>query len=380
MTPAANCSRGSTNRFGKAPIRRSHFAPHSCSCCGGLTSRCSRRQRGRGSFHSAVYTRMEDSMSNVSRRDFIIASGAGVIGAGAIGCGGGSSQSQKAVAAVTRLTVLVRGLVGTVSKDGATYLLLVDGDATLKQPHRPRLYAAAGTPSSGISPDGTDDGRLFRDLKNHRVTLTSGVTTGTTKVTNLRRPGEEEKPNADGQSHRDVTWVAQMAKIPGAGTGTINPHCLDDDPSPFNVSSRVRFNGGEFAARFRNPFHGVVWQFAGSGTSQAFRQALGELTYSQVIQASNVVFKLEPFQAGPPREIILAATTGANLEVEIGNRPTMEACNNPSDANNLAHFAAFYQLLSPAATATPIPACQSNCPGCPAGGEIVYCPPADYQG
>jgi hypothetical protein len=318
---------------------------------------------------------------NVSRREFILVGAAGAIGAGTAGCSkdqpaGTPEGSQPAARATTRLSVLISGLVGVVS-NGPTDLLLIDGDMTLQSPHAPRLFApTTAVAADSTSPSGTTGTRSFWDLKYHRVTLISGATTGTTRVTGVRGPNEQTPANPN--SERDVSWLAQMSKIPGAGAGRINPQCLADDPRAARVASRVRFTGGEVAARFKPPFHQVVWQIGQSGASNPFKQALGELTLSQTIPADRVVFRLEPFDPGPSKDIVLAPSTGVNLEVEVANLPGHVDCSSASEANNLAHFAAFYELLAEPASAKPIPSCQSNCPSCPAAGEIVYCPPADY--
>lgn len=319
---------------------------------------------------------------HVSRREFMLVGAAGAIAAGTPGCSrdqpaaGTPGGSEPVARATTRLSVLVSGLVGIVS-NGPTDLLLVDGDMTLQSPHVPRLFApSAAVAADSTPPSGTDGARSFWDLRHYRVTLTSGATTGTTRVTGYRGPNEQTPANPNSQ--RDVSWLAQMSKIPGAGAGRINPQCLADDPAPAKVASRVRFTGGELAARFTPPFHQVVWQIGSTGANP-FTQALGEVTLSQTIPADRVVFRLEPFSPGPSKDIVLAPSTGVNLEVEVANRPGSVTCNSASEANNLAHFAAFYQLLADPATATPIPSCYSNCPGCPAAGEVVYCPPADFQ-
>jgi hypothetical protein len=314
-------------------------------------------------------------MSNISRRDFIIAGTAGAIAAGAVGCKDTPKVTDTPPS--VRLSVLMTGLIGMVSNNGGTDFVLVDGDATLNIPHYARLLAPTGTISTGgIPPTGNHkDGRPFWDLKNHLMTLTSGVNTGTTKVCGLRGPGEDvpSSPN----KHRDVSWLAQMAKIPGAASGRIKTECLAaDPPASAKVASRVRFNGGEIAARFKPPYHQVVFQI---GTANPFKQALGEVTYSQTIESGDVRFQLRRFGTTEQNNIVLAPSTGVKLELEITNAPEPIDCKNPSQVNNLHHFVAFYELLDPAATDKPIPACQSNCPGCPSEPEVVYCPPAEYQ-
>jgi hypothetical protein len=312
----------------------------------------------------------------ISRREFIVAGAAGAIVGGTVGC-----SRCRGTRPNTRLSVLVSGLVGMVTTEGHTDLLLVDGDMTMSGAHAPRLYApTASTASGSIPASGAVGDRSFWDLKNHHVTLASGATSGTTRITGLRRPEETEKPT-DSSSHKDVTWVAQMARIPAAGSGRINPQCLANDPRQAKVASRVRFTGGEVAAKFKPPFHQVVWQFGPAGSENLFKQALAEVTLSEEIPTDRIVFRLEPFEEGAAREIVLSPSTGVNLEIELANLPTTPVvCNTSADARNLTHFAAFYQLLASAPSSTPVPSCEgANCPGCPHEGEVVYCPPTEYQ-
>jgi hypothetical protein len=315
---------------------------------------------------------MEDVM-HINRRELIIAGAAGTIAVGTIWC----RKSRP----TTQLSVLFSGLIGMVPNTGGTAFLLVDGAATLNKEHHPRLLAPIGVISSGIRPTGNDprDGRPFWDLKNHQVTLTSGANTGTSRADDIRGPDEVEKPKQNSTSHRNVTWVVNMSRIPAAGTGQINPACLAPDPRTAKVASRVQFKDGQVAARFEPPFHGVVWQI-GETPSNPFRQALAELTIDKITTSGPVVFRLEPFPSGPDQDIILAPSTGAKLELEIANLTESEHCMSASEGNNLAHFAAFYQLLAvPPSSPPPIPSCQDgNCPGCPSN-EVVYCPPADYN-
>ena len=282
----------------------------------------------------------------------------------------------------THLSVKVTGLIGMAQRNGGTELLLVDGDQTLNEPHLPRLLAPAEAVfEESTPPSGVDGDRVFWSLANQRATLISGASGGTTKVTGLRNPDEVLRPRADGGSHRDVTWIARMSKIPAAGGGAVNPKCFDDNPKSAKVASRVRFNGGSVEGRFKHPFHQVVWQIGDSGTTpEPFKQALGELRVSQTIPSERVVFRLEPFDGAPSSDIVLIRTDSVNLEVEIANLPRQVVCTSSSHANNLAHFVAFYELLATPPTSKPVPSCQTNCPGCGHQGEPIYCPPADYDG
>ena len=122
-------------------------------------------------------------------------------------CAGFLCSRVRRWTASTRLSVKVSGLIGMAPRDGGTELLLVDGDQTLNEPHLPRLLAPANTVADESTPaSGVDGDRVFWNLANQRATLISGASTGTTKVTGLRKPDEVLRPRADGGSHngRDV--------------------------------------------------------------------------------------------------------------------------------------------------------------------------------
>ena len=323
---------------------------------------------------------------SINRREFIIVGGVGTIGAiGTIGCGNGNPTPPVDPAttpkAQTHLTVKFSGLIGMVSQTSGTDFVLVDGSATLNEPHVPRLLAPQGSVGTGsLPPTGTHaDGRVFWDLKNQRVTLTSGADTGTTKAPGRDPVDEVEKPKSP-NSHRDASWVAQMSKIPAAGTGKINPVCLANDPREAKVASRVRFNGGEIFSRFKPAHDQFVWQIGADGPPKPFRQALSELSILQKIPLDHVNFKLEAFDGGTQPDIVLIPTTGVTLDIEVENLPsTAVPCTNPADGNNLQHFKAYYQLLDPPLATGPIPSCSTNCPNCPSAGDFIFCPPAEYQ-
>ena len=325
---------------------------------------------------------------SMNRREFIIVGGAGTIGAlGTIGCrnGGSAPASQGVTTPETHLTVLFDGLIAMVTSNSGTDFVMVDGDATGMGTHAPRLVAPQGSVGAGSLPPAgsTPDGKVFWDLKNHRLTL-SGPTGGTTRAGG-RQSDEVEKPNPNTpNSHKDVSWVAQMAKIPAAGSGKINPVCLADDPRPAKVASRVRFNGGDISSKFSPKFLKTVWQIGPAGTPPPFKQALSELSIFSRIPPGPVSFRLDPFDSGLPRpaDIKLVPTNGVNLEIEIANLPSPPVgCTSSQETANLAHFAAYYQLLATPSTSSPIPSCTGlpNCPICPASGEIIYCPPAEFQ-
>jgi hypothetical protein len=323
----------------------------------------------------------------INRREFIIVGGVGTIGGLTIGC---ADQSQPPSpdtggAPQTRLTVAFKGLVAMVTPNTGTDFVMPDGDKILGAPHVPRLVAPSGSEHSSSLPHSgtTKDGDLFWDLRNYRVTLTSGETTGTTRAGGRDHATEVDKPNST-NSHRDVSWVAPMSKIPAAGTGKINPVCLADDPRPAYVSSRVRFNAGEIASRFRPQLDQVVWWFGPDGPPDPFKQALSELTIYQVIKGGQVNFQLEPFGSSlpKPKDIVLVPTTGVNLEIQITNAPPVDTgCKNSIETGTLDHFKVYYQLLETPTSTGPIPRCvgKPNCPQCLALTEVIYCPPAEFQ-
>jgi hypothetical protein len=321
---------------------------------------------------------------HISRREFIVVT---ATGAGSLACtpstGGSAGGSQPGNRASTELSVLVSGLVGLAFRKEAAHLLLLDGEKTDTGLHVARFSVRVGSVApASAPPSGTQDGKPFWNLANHQLTLVSGVTTGPTRAGG-RDPKKEVEIPYSPASHKDATWLARMSKIPGVGSGSVNPLCLADDPSPAKVASRVSFNGGEVAARFKPPFHQIVFEFGPTGSPNLFRQALGELSVSQTISSDTVVFRLQRFdRSGNPQDIVLTPTSGGELEVAVENKPSPEPpCDKHETGNVLTHFLAFYQLLAePPATPLP-PTCRAkNCRGCPSSTEVVYCPPADYDG
>lgn len=320
---------------------------------------------------------------HISRREFIVVT---ATGAGSLACtsspGGSAGGSQPGALASTKLSVVVSGLVGLVKAKEAAHLLLLDGQQTQMGLHLARLSLDAGSVAPGsVPPSGTENGKSFWNLANHQLTLMSGDTSGP-QPGKGRGPSETEKP-ANPASHKDVTWLARMSKIPGVGSGSVNPLCLAADPRSAKVASRVRFNGGAVDARFKPPFHQVVFEFGDAGSPNLFKQAIAELSLAQTIPSDRVIFRLQSFDnPGSAQDIVLLPESGGKLEVVVANLPSPPLmCTNPADGNVLTHFAAFYQLLAQQPPTPHVPTCRgANCPGCPAGGEVVYCPPADYDG
>jgi hypothetical protein len=319
---------------------------------------------------------------HISRREFIVVSATGAVSLASTACNGGDGGSTTGPAGPTTLSVLVSGLVGTVSNNAATHLMLLDGVKTQVGPHAARLSVPAASVAPGsFPPSETKDGRSFWNLADYQLTLVSGDQNGPKRVTGLRRPGEEHKPT-DVYSHKDVTWMAQMSKIPDVVSGRIKTECLAPDPRPAKVASRVRFNGGEVTARFRQPFHQVIFEFGPQGSPTLFKQTLAELSLSQTIPPGQVTFRLAKFDdPASTQDIVLVPSSGGDLEVVVENKPSPEhKCTSHQETSTLTHFAAFYQLLEQEPATKHIPTCrETNCPQCPSQTEVVYCPPADYD-
>ena len=313
----------------------------------------------------------------VNRREFIVLGVAGAV----VGC------HKEPRLAGTQLGIDFVGLCGAVVNGSPSRLdvLLVDGQQTLGAPHFPRLFAPAqsvapeSTPPTGTDPDHPN--LAFWDLKDHRIRLTSGETSGVTRITGHRDPSHKMPSTTTEQD--DVSWLAGMARIAAAGSGKINPPCLADDPRPGKVAASVRFNAGEMKARFRPPFHQVMFRVSSPGAPAPFEQALGELHLSQRLPSDTVSFALEPFAGGATRQIVLKAT-GGNMDVLIKNLPSHVKCATDADVQTLTHFGAFYQLLAPPSQAAggPVPVCAQ--PGCQLRcvgheDEPIYCPPTEFE-
>jgi hypothetical protein len=319
----------------------------------------------------------------VNRREFIVV---GLVGS-ALGCNGKGTEQRDAGAIA--LTVDISGLCGVVHRDAlrVSDVLLVDAvrtQALAAIPHAPRLVIDKTVRiESAPEHDGVGkDDRPFWNLEGFRVALVSGATTGTQRRAGLRRPGEEKLPNVDQVSFPDVSWLADMSRLANTGEGKIHAENLQDTAKPNKVASRVRFSGGTFAARFRKPYHTIPWRI-GTGTP-SFEQAIGELTYSQSISDERVTFKLEPFGGGSAREIVLAPAAGGDrsIAVEFQNMPAAHQECKDKDAQILAHFRAFYELLEspPSQENRPVPECVENCRDCMAHEEEpVYCPGTGYN-
>jgi hypothetical protein len=314
----------------------------------------------------------------VNRREFIILGAAGAVAA----CG---SKTASLTSAGSGLSIDFVGLCGVVVSGSPSKLevLLVDGVQTLGAGHEhfPRFWAPSNrVAAESTPPSGTEKEFSFWDLKDHRIRLTSGDTTGVTRVTGVRNPSHK-KPDPNEQD--DVSWVAGMARIAAAGSGTINPVCLADDPRPGKIAASARFTGGKLKARFTAPFHQVSWRVSSPGEPTPFEQALGELGLSQPLSSGTVTFALEPFGGGAARQIVLHPQ-GNNLDVKIKNLPKEVKCSKDEDAQKLLHFAAFYQLLATPSSSSPVPICadtpcQVHCKG-PQEDEPIYCPPTEFQG
>lgn len=330
----------------------------------------------------------------MNRREFIVLGVAGM----AVGCGKESSSaaapppatassSQPAAAAQTKLDIKFVGLCGMAVTGTPSKLdvLFVDGVQTLGAGHEhfPRLYAPTASIATGSTPatgtDPKDPSMSYWDLKDHRLRLTSGATTGVTRWTGHRNPANKKPSTAAEQE--DISWVAGMANIAAAGSGKINPQCLADDPRPGKVAGSARFTSGYVKSRFKPPYHQVIFQITSPGVTTPYEQALGQLLLSDTLASGPVSFTLDPFGGGTSRQIVLNPT-GANLDVTIKNLPDTVSCTSTSDVQTLSHFAAFYQLLATASSSAPVPVCAPPCQlTCdPQEDEPIYCPPTEYQG
>ena len=79
---------------------------------------------------------------HISRREFIVVSATGTVTLASTACGGSNRTPRSE--ATTRLSVVVSGLVGMVSPNEATHLILLDGEKTGIGKHSARLSVAAG--------------------------------------------------------------------------------------------------------------------------------------------------------------------------------------------------------------------------------------------
>jgi hypothetical protein len=384
---------------------------------------------------------MEDAMQ-VDRRQFIVAAGAGGIGAS---CSKASQQTQNPVApavqpdkaggvhVLTRpgawsgsvvpptFTVSLTGLIALVWSGYPDPLdvLLVDGAKTsLHAVHTPTLtipqrFIAQGASLAKATRTRVDSGHpeLYStfDLTGYQVSVTSesddpdvkgNTPTGLNAFTGLRPPSSDEPSQADSN---DISWVAEVAKIPGLSAGRIDPRCLSADPRDAKIAARLRITQGLLAPRF-DPFFGRdVFQFKSGDRTYQQALALAEVRVS-VKAPAQMTFRLIPFGAPPkggtapfqPKQIVV--WTEAPVAIEVANEPTMPAqpCANGDDRSRLPHFRAFYELIDPASPPTdqPIPTCVRNCQTCgapaPGGGgpgsivgvpdqtRLIYCPGAMF--
>jgi len=180
----------------------------------------------------------------------------------------------------------------------------------------------------------------------------------------------------------DVSWIAEMEKIPGVGSGKINPACLNSNAATNHVAARFRFDLCEVASAFPPRFKDKVFQF-GSGAG-AYAQALAIPSIRAVASGAGLTLTFQNFSGSPTGGTISVkpGEIGSPTNFYIYNKPHDEiACSTNDDVRKLMHFGAFYQLLETTVNNGPIPTCVGdNCPVCPTtiGGigssEDIHCP------
>ena len=319
---------------------------------------------------------------NVNRREFIVA---GVVGitAGA-GCGGpepaapasspGSSPPAAPAPAqgpaARKLILDFSGLYGFLFSSTsplALDVLMIDAAQTsLKSgpPHfarlrtvRENIHSSNPTKETGTQKMSALETRPFWDLKGHRLTIATTGLPPLTKVQSQRGP-QTRAPGQDATAQTDLSWLPSMERIVGPGKGRINPACLAPDPSSAKIASRLHFTAGEVSARFRAPFHEVVWRIASPGAEAPIEQAIGELRLTVPVTSETVTFNLEPFAGGPSKQVVLQMKPTGDTLVELIDEPESFTCAD-ADLRKIDHFQAYYELLAPpnASATGPVPTC-----------------------
>ncbi len=219
---------------------------------------------------------------HISRREFIVVSATGTVTLASTACGG----SNRAASADPLARAPGCRWSSPGSWEGVHQRSHAPDPARRRQDGDGQtcgatLVAAGNVAPAGSAPSETQGGRVV--LESREPSAHSDV---------WRHHGHEERDGPawtrgrnknprNPASHKDVTWVADMSRIPGAGSGRINPQCLEANPTVAKVASRVRFNGGEVAARFRPPFHQVVFEFGDAEFAKSVQAgAGGTLTFS----------------------------------------------------------------------------------------------------
>jgi len=329
----------------------------------------------------------------IDRREFIVTLGpttlaaCGDKGTGSPPATAGSGGGGGAAAGGPPVTLDFRGLIAVVRPSTSSdplNVLLVDGTGTIGQQHDPKLAiekAKVASPASGTLPDMIVNGKNYMmfDLKGAELTFNS-TTSGISLISNHRAAGHQ-KP--DPGEEDDISWMPEMSKIPGVGTGKINPACLATDPRTAYVAARVRITGGQLRSRFDNIWKDRIFQFKNGPSTYVQALGMGQIS---VPCSQPATLKIAKFDGSSTVTITL--TPGAQDAVVYNEPAALPAtCNPTDDFNHLQHFAAFYKLVDPATppTATPIPECTSaNCPVCPSNKQIghqsdfIYCPPAQF--
>ena len=337
-----------------------------------------------------------------NRREFVVAGVSSAIAAAGCSRWWGAPAPNNGVTNIPgtgpiALSVKFTGLCGLI-RTGTPFgldVLLIDGDATLHQPHNPRLWIEPkyldAQATTAVTQNFTDgDGNKFNywDLKGYQVTLASpSVMSAQVDEVTGKRPLSDKLPTTTNEE-ADVSWMPELKRLTPTGKARLNPECLFPDPRPAKVASRVRFNTGALTSRFnrgRIDFSKITFNFTPAPPSPV-DQALGEAQLTDQIAADRVTFVLQPFAGGGGAKlIVLQAPGGSAGPVEVVLRNSYDhQCTTDDDVRKLMHFSAYYDLLvpedQPPMAMRPIPvASGTNLPNCPHEDEYIRCPGSRYD-
>lgn len=345
----------------------------------------------------------------VNRRNFIAA-----LGAGSVACRNGdattpprnastpppaalagSASAPATPAFINRLTISFSGLVAVVGpNNGVLHGLLVDGK-TINTEHNPRLVVPTsmivsydGPPPKWNPADYLHTTYVW-DVTGNQITIGATPSGRPSALTSLgtvtgRRSSDHEFP-ARGPEEEDVTWLADIAKVPGVN-GRLNSACTDaPDPRSAHTVARVRATRGQLGAVFPRRWRDKVFRFDGG---QPYQQALGLAQLTMPLdEDETMTITVTPFaiKKGNAKPIqIVVQPGGTESTIFVSNEPSGETpCADGTDIRRLHHFSAFYKLLLNQVGTPPPPMCVSrSCPACgdrvPLESDWVYCPPAHF--